>query len=95
MGNLPSKIEKHDQSGFQAEVEPCPHDDSEFYVLLRDDTGSEAKRNVGFQAFKPPNGSGTAQFLAKSFLYGLIANQASDRVDMPQPRDATISIRSF
>ena len=87
MGNLPSKIEKHDQSGFQAEVEPCPHDDSEFYVLLRDDTVARAECNVDFQAFKPPNGSGTAQFLAKSFLYGLIANQASDRADMPQPRD--------
>jgi hypothetical protein len=95
MGNLPSKIEKHDQSGFQVEVEPCPHDDSEFYVLLREDTVARPSATSVFQAFKPPNGSGTAQFLAKSFLYGLIANQASDRVDMPQPRDATISIRSF
>ena len=84
---MPSSIEKHDQSGFQAEVEPCPPDDSEFYVLLRDDTVARAKCNVGFQAFKPFNASGTAQFLAKSFLYGLIANQAFDRADMPQLRD--------
>ncbi len=83
---MPSNIEKPDQSGIQAEVEACPAGDSEFYVLLQDDTDARPKCNFGFQAFKPLNGSGTAQSLSKSFLCGLIANQAFDRADMVQLR---------